>query len=114
MFAARESRETNKHNTVMSNIAQALAQGDHIAVISLADLREFALSLMESQRKLAAQQAKPEEYLTSKQAAAALNVCENTLWRWNRDKYLCHVKVGKQVMYRASDIERLKGGVRHA
>ena len=53
----------------------------------------------------------PEQYLTRKQAAKTLNVDLSTLWRWNKESYLCAVEVGGKRLYKLSDINRiLKGG----
>lgn len=47
------------------------------------------------------------EYLTTDQTAERLQVNRSTLWRWNRDKYLCPVKVGRKSLYRMADVERI-------
>ena len=49
----------------------------------------------------------PETYLTRQQAAKMLDVDVSTLFRWNRDNYLCACKVGNKVLYKKSDIEKL-------
>ena len=40
-------------------------------------------------------------------AADMLHVTLSTLWRWDKDGFLKSTKVGKKLMYRASDIERI-------
>jgi predicted site-specific integrase-resolvase len=38
-------------------------------------------------------------------------VCDATLWHWNRKGYLKAIKVGNKVRYRQSDVRRiLEGG----
>jgi hypothetical protein len=49
----------------------------------------------------------PEEYVTRQRTAELLGVDLSTLWRWNRDGYLCTVKVGSKVLYRLSDINKI-------
>ena len=76
-------------------------------VVSGGDLKEFALAL------IAETGAKPEaeeKYLTTDEVCEILHVSSNTLWRWNKSKYLCSVKVGRTPMYRQSDIDNLRQG----
>lgn len=47
------------------------------------------------------------EFLTTDQTAKRLKVDRSTLWRWHRNKYLCHCKVGHKTLYRTADVERL-------
>ena len=49
----------------------------------------------------------PEQYLTRKQAAKTLNVDLSTLWRWNKENYLCAVEVGGKRLYKLSDVNKL-------
>lgn len=76
--------------------------------VSVADLKEFAMFLIDEVQAAKAKEQKPEVYLTPKEVAEQLGVSTNTLWRWNNAKYLCHVKVGRKPFYRLSDIENLK------
>lgn len=50
---------------------------------------------------------KPEVYLTETEVQQLLGVGHATLWRWHRDKYLCHKKVGRRCLWRKSDIDQL-------
>lgn len=47
------------------------------------------------------------EYITTDQTAERLQVNRSTLWRWNRNKYLCPVKVGRKSLYRMADVNRI-------
>ncbi len=38
------------------------------------------------------------------EACRMLGVTRPTLWRWNKEKYLCQVKVGSKVRYHLTDI----------
>ncbi len=75
--------------------------------VTPADLKEFALSLIEEAMKMGSRQKEPEKYLTQKEVAKMLGVSENTLWRWKRTNYLVPSKVGNSVYYRQSDIDAL-------
>lgn len=94
------------------NIQQLLESGANVTVsVTPADLKEFALSLINAAQEMGKQQKKEEErYLTTRETAKKLNVSGNTLWRWKRSKYLVPVKVGGTPYYKMSDIEKLLKG----
>jgi len=52
----------------------------------------------------------PEQYITRKTAAALLGCDISSLYRWNRDGYLCAVKVFGKVRYRLSEVEAVISG----
>ena len=54
-------------------------------------------------------EARKERYLTKEQVKELCDVCDATLWHWNRKGYLKAVKVGNKVRYRTSDIQRILG-----
>ena len=78
-------------------------------VVSIADLKEFALELInENQKEL---ETKPdEEYLSVDETSSMLQVKRTTLWRWNKTGYLCPIKVGGKPKYKKSDIKLILGG----
>ena len=91
------------------NIQKMIESGSNaLFVVSGGDLKEFALAL------IAETTSKPveaeEKYLTTDEVCEILHVSSNTLWRWNKSKYLCSVKVGRTPMYRQSDIDNLRQG----
>ena len=95
----------------MANIHTLLEMGNNISVnVSVADLKEFALAV--ANEVMAARQAEREEekYLSPDEVAEMVGVCTNTLWRWNNDKYLCPVKVGRKSRYKLSDVKRIMEG----
>ena len=51
--------------------------------------------------------AAQEALLTKKEVMERFDVCDTTLWNWQRKKYLVPVKIGRKVHYRQNDIERL-------
>lgn len=52
-----------------------------------------------------------EDALLSKQEVKEkLNVSDTTLWLWAKKNYLVPVKIGRRVMYRMTDIQKIIGG----
>lgn len=95
------------------NIQSLLANNENANIsvtVSVADLKEFAMFLIDEAQTAKAEEQKPEEYLTPKEVAEKLGVSTNTLWRWNNTKYLCHVKVGRKPFYRKSDVMKIMEG----
>ena len=76
--------------------------------VTPADLKEFAMEIIEEAKEIAKAEKEPEEYMTPDDVMKICGVSSNTLWRWNRDKYLCTVKLGRKNFYRKSDIEKLR------
>jgi hypothetical protein len=88
------------------SINDIIKSGANVAItVTPLDLREFALNLIE---QMQAEKAKenPEQYLSPDETANKLGVTTNTLWRWNKSKYLCPVKVGHKCFYKLSDINK--------
>lgn len=54
-------------------------------------------------------EARKEKYLTKEEVKEICDVCDATLWHWNRKGYLKTVKVGNKVRYRQSDIRKILG-----
>jgi len=84
-------------------------------VVSAADLKEFALSLIEDVKAMSAsenpeQLPRSDEFLTSEEVMKIVKVKKVTLWRWAKEKYLVPVKVGKSNLYRKSDVQRITEG----
>lgn len=95
------------------NISQILTSNANVILqVSAADLKEFALSLIEDARSMETPQrpAKGDEFLTSEEVMKIVKVKKVTLWRWAKEKYLVPVKVGKSNLYRKSDVQRITEG----
>lgn len=95
----------------MTNISKLLEVSDNISVtVTLADLKEFALAVVNE--VMAARQAEreKEKYLSPDEVAEMMGVCTNTLWRWNTQKYLCPVKVGRKSRYKWSEVKKILEG----
>ena len=89
-------------------------QNPKLAVVSYDDLVEAIREAIADAWK-EAQQGKDESetYLTAKEVKNLLGVSAQTLWRWQRKNYLCHVYFGGSPRWKKSDIEELmqrKGG----
>jgi len=54
-------------------------------------------------------EARKERYLTKAEVMEMCDVCDATLWHWNRKGYLQSVKIGNKVRYRLSDIQNILG-----
>ncbi len=91
------------------NIAQILSAGAHNISLTVtpADLKEFAVTIFEQCRAEYAPKSQPEIYHSKREAMSLLGVSDATLWRWNRDGYLCPSKVGMRVRYKHRDIQRI-------
>ena len=78
-------------------------------VVSVADLKEFALNVVTE--AMAAMEEKTEErYLTPDDVADMVGVSKNTLWRWEKEKYLIPIKVGRKSRYKLSDVKSILEG----
>ena len=78
-------------------------------VVSVADLKEFALNVVTE--AMAAMEEKTEErYLTPDDVADMVGVSKNTLWRWEKEKYLIPIKVGRKSRYKLSDLKSILEG----
>ena len=79
-------------------------------VMSAADLKEFALELMDEFVNSSKNDNNTEKYLTAAEVMKMLNVSEPTLWRWSKNGYLPKVKLGRKCFYRENDIIKLVEG----
>lgn len=79
--------------------------------INLSDLLEaFRIVLREENEKQVQNNVEEsqERLLTEKEVQEMLNVSHSTLFRWNRDKYLTHISIGRKTRYRYSDVMKIK------
>ena len=92
------------------NIFNLIESGANVAItVTPTDLKEFALNIIE-QAQMAKAKEETEQYLSPKEASKTLKVSINTLWRWNKEKYLCPIKVGHRSVYKLSEITKLMEG----
>ena len=93
------------------SIQELIDSGANVTIaVKASDLKDFAKSLVEQTRSAIASEiesGRREIYYTTDQMTEILNVHRTTLWRWDKDKYLCPVEVGGLRRYRKSDIDRI-------
>ena len=79
-----------------------MAAGQNIQlVVTIADLKEFALSLMSETRCTDVQQSEP--MYTPAEFAKLHKVDRSTLWRWCQAGILKPIHIGGKTYYRESD-----------
>ena len=81
--------------------------------VSGEDLLEFSNDLINrAKNELSAEiaEAQKERYLTKAEVKEICDVCDATLWHWNKKGYLKVIKVGNKVRYRMSDVRRILDG----
>lgn len=71
-------------------------------VVTLADLKEFALSLMNETRCIDVQQNEP--MYTPAEFAKRHKVDRSTLWRWRKAGILKPIRIGGKTYYKDSDL----------
>ena len=78
-------------------------------VLSYDDLKQVCFDLFNEER-IRQEKIKENEkgdLVDSKQAMELLGVKAETLWRWNKNGYLCHSKTGKRNFYKRGDLEKI-------
>lgn len=94
------------------NIASLIESEANVQiVVTLSDLKEFALAV--ASEVIAAKEAekKEETYLTTDEVCDIAGVSKNTLWRWDKNNYLIPVKFGRKSFYKRSDIDKILEGI---
>lgn len=81
-----------------------------LLVISAADLKEFALELMDECTNSSKSGNRSDKYLTIAETVEKYGISKPTLWRWSKNGYLPKVKLGSKCFYRESDITKLMEG----
>lgn len=96
------------------SIKDLLATNANVCVsISVADLNEFLLQVINDKMEAKAQEEAEETYLTREEASKMLGgAAYSTLWRWEKTGYLVPTRMGSKIRYRKSDVVKLlKEGV---
>lgn len=100
----------------MYNLKDLLRESGNITIaVSLSDLKQFAVDIIESTKKELEDVViadKAETYPSPKRVSEILDVDASTLWRWNKRGYLCHAEVGGKRRYRMSDVNAILNGGR--
>ena len=93
-------------NSIMTADSNAmlvtLTIGDIVNVI-----REVVCECLDNSQQQEEIASEGEQLITASKAMKLLKCNRSTLWRWNRDKYLCTVKVGKKNFYKQTDIQNI-------
>ena len=93
------------------NIASLIESGTNVQiVVTLSDLKEFALAVASEVMADKEAEKKEEKYLTPDDVADMVGVSKNTLWRWEKEKYLIPIKVGRKSRYKLSDVKSILEG----
>lgn len=93
------------------NIASLIESGTNVQiVVTLYDLKEFALAVASEVMAAKEAEKKDERYLTPDDVADMVGVSKNTLWRWEKEKYLIPIKVGRKSRYKLSDVKSILEG----
>ncbi len=91
------------------NIKELLSSDAHVSItVTPADLKEFAISLINETLAAKSEQKPVEEYLSPNETASLLGVSKNTLWRWSKSGYLVPVRIGRKTVYKQSEINKIK------
>ena len=93
------------------NISELITSGANVTVaVSLADLREYSLSLL-SESHSEVKQGEDELFsLEDAKKKPYISISDATLYRWDKSGYLPKVKIGGKVFYRQSDIKKIEEG----
>jgi excisionase family DNA binding protein len=89
------------------NINEILTRQNIIISLTGEQLNDFANQILSGARSIYEKKEQSEHYLTRKQVAEMLDVDLSTLWRWNRENYLCAVEIGGKRKYKLSDVNKI-------
>lgn len=93
------------------NIASLIESESNVQiVVTLSDLKEFALTIVSEAMAAKEAEKKEEKYLTPDDVADMVGVSKNTLWRLVKKKYLIPIKFGRKSFYKQSDINKILEG----
>lgn len=98
---------TKKHKAM--NIKELMNSGAQVNVtVSLMDLKEFALELIEEGKRMGTSTKKEDVKLSAEEASKRLHVTKNTLWRWEKNGYLVPAgRIGNRPVYLQSQIDAM-------
>ncbi|GAB6395431.1 MAG: helix-turn-helix domain-containing protein [Bacteroidales bacterium] len=78
----------------------------------LLEMVEFCVKETRKELERQITDSNTETYPSPKQVAKILDVDVSTLWRWNKQGYLCPIEIGGKRRYRMSDIKKILEGSR--
>ena len=94
------------------NIAELIKNGGNaVVMVTTADLKEFALSIVEALRSEETSRKEGEKTISQREAAEYLGKSVGTIIRWGKTGYLqpCSY-VGNSPMYSVNDLKKIKEG----
>lgn len=94
------------------NIQEVIKNGGNaVVMLTTADLKEFALTLVEALKNEEASRKEGERTVSQKDAAKYLGKSVGTLIRWSKIGYLTPCAyVGASPMYSVNDLKKIKEG----
>ena len=102
----------NPENQILGNQLVVMSRADLEALVEKAANNKAASKVEESiNNDVLPSVCDEERFLTRKEVSKLLHVDFSTLWRWNKLKLLCRIKVGpRRVMYKYSDVMKKLNG----
>lgn len=94
------------------NIEEIIKNGGNaVVMVTTADLKEFALTLVEALKSEEASRKEGERTISQKEAAKYLGKSVSTLIRWGKTGYLVPCSyVGNSPMYSLNQLRKIKEG----
>lgn len=102
----------NSENQILGNQLVVMSRADLEALVEKAANNKAASKVEESINNDVRPGVCDEEcFLTREEVSKLLHVDFSTLWRWNKLKLLCRIKLGpRRVMYKYSDVMKKLNG----
>lgn len=102
----------NTENQILGNQLVVMSRADLEALVEKAANNKAASKVEESiNNDVRPCVCDEERFLTREEVSKLLHVDFSTLWRWNKLKLLCRIKVGpRRVMYKYSDVMKKLNG----
>lgn len=102
----------NPENQILGNQLVVMSRADLEALVEKAANNKAASKVEESiNNDVRPCVCDEERFLTREEVSKLLHVDFSTLWRWNKLKLLCRIKVGpRRVMYKYSDVMKKLNG----
>lgn len=102
----------NSENQILGNQLVVMSRADLEALVEKAASNKAASKVEESiNNDVRPSVCDEERFLTREEVSKLLHVDFSTLWRWNKLKPLCCIKVGpRRVMYKYSDVMKKLNG----
>ena len=102
----------NSENQILGNQLVVMSRADLEALVEKAASNKAASKVEESiSNDVRPGVCDEERFLTREEVSKLLHVDFSTLWRWNKLKLLCRIKVGpRRVMYKYSDVMKKLNG----